>query len=196
MLDKLITQNRSYRRFNQSIRIEETGLLSWINNARLSGSAANLQRLRYYYTVESDVCSEIFSLTSWAGYLQEWKGPEEGERPVAYIVILAPPIEDRMLGVDIGIASQSILLSAVYDGYGGCMIGAFNKEKISSLLNVSSNYSPQLVIALGKPVEKVILESITPHESVKYYRDSDNTHHVPKLKLEAITNKILLKQDY
>ncbi len=190
MINQYIRQNRSYRRFEQSVRIEEEQLLDWINNARLSGSAANLQQIRYFYTVEPIMCEELFPMTAWAGYLPDWKGPEEGERPTGYIILTAPNMENRMLGIDVGIASQSILLSATEAGFGGCMIGAFNREAVTSIVPLAKAYVPWLIIALGKPKESVHLEDISIQESVKYYRDDHDVHHVPKLKLSEIVRKL------
>ncbi|MBN2829005.1 MAG: nitroreductase family protein [Candidatus Cloacimonetes bacterium] len=188
MIKDLILRNRSYRRFDEAERIEESLLLSWIDNARLSSCAANLQRLRFYYTVDAERCAEIFQVTTWAGYLPDWPGPEEGERPAAYIVIAGPSDANMMLGIDVGLASQSILLSAVTEGYGGCMIGAFNKAQTKELISFSEGLEPILIIALGKPKETVVLEEYT--ESIKYYRTPDGVHHVPKRSLESLVQRI------
>jgi nitroreductase len=187
MLRELVLRNRSYRRFNEDERISELKLLSWIENARLSGCAANLQRLRFYYTVDKERCAEIFQVTTWAGYLPDWSGPEEGERPSAYVVITGPPDVNGMIGIDVGLATQNILLSAVSEGYGGCMIGAFNRMKLKEIVTFSDAVEPILILALGSPVEKVVIEEIAGSESIRYYRTSDGVHHVPKIKLDGIS---------
>jgi hypothetical protein len=43
-----------------------------------------------------------------------------------------------------------------------------------------------LVLALGKPKETVVLDEVGPDGNIKYWRDSDGVHHVPKRKLEDI----------
>ena len=43
-----------------------------------------------------------------------------------------------------------------------------------------------MIIALGKPKEVVILEELDNDKGIKYYRDADGVHHVPKRKLEEL----------
>jgi len=184
MIRDLIQKNRSYRRFDSSVEITEKQLLKWVDLARLSASARNMQPLKYALVVEPDDCANIFPQLGWAGYLSDWKGPEEGERPVAYIVVL----KDHSLAdnhyCDDGIAMQSILLGAVEDGFGGCMIGSVNKRKVARILNLSENLEILWVIALGKPQEKVVLEK--SDGDIKYWRDRAGIHHVPKRPIDEV----------
>jgi len=84
--------------------------------ARLSASSANLQPLKYFLSYDAGTNQKIFSCLKWAGYLRNWQGPAEGERPSAYIVILGDTKISTSFGYDPGIAAQSILLGAVERG--------------------------------------------------------------------------------
>jgi len=42
------------------------------------------------------------------------------------------------------------------------------------------------VIALGKPAETIVLEEARNPEEVKYWRDEEGRHHVPKRPLEEL----------
>jgi len=181
----LIRKNRSYRRFDQDEMISEATLCNMVEAARLSPSGKNLQPLKYVLCNTDEVCAHIFEHIGWAGYLSEWPGPEDGERPTAYIVQLLDTAITTNPGIDAGIAAQSILLQAVEIGYGGCMIGTFNQEKIRKLLYIPETYTITLVIALGKPKEEVRIEPMMGN-NVKYWRDSEQVHHVPKRPLEEL----------
>lgn len=185
-LRDIVRRSRSYRRFYENERVEEKTLRELVDLARMSPSASNLQPLKYMLSFEASRNELIFPTLEWAGYLKDWPGPEKGERPSAYIIILG----DRDIGkrvyfyYDSGIACQSILLGATEKGLGGCIIGMVNRELLRKNLNISSKYEILVVVALGKPKEKVVLEEAKG--DIKYYRDSSNTHHVPKRPLEEI----------
>lgn len=186
MIRDLIIKNRSYRRFHQEVTIEYETLRQLVDLGRLSASAANMQPLRYILSCDSKKNVLIFQHISWAAYLENWPGPTEGERPSAYIVILEDKQIEHPLHCDHGIAAQSILLGATEMGLGGCIIGAINKPNLRKALNIPDRYDILLVLALGKPKEKVVVEKLDPDGSIKYWRDSVGIHHVPKRALDDI----------
>ena len=184
MFKELVKKNRSYRRFYQEKEITKEELYDLLDTARYTASGANKQPLRYIVSNEREKNERIFSCLRWAGYLQDWDGPEEGEKPAAYIVILSP--KEINASHDEGIVAQTILLSAVEKGYGGCMIGNIDREKLSKNLKIPEEYAIKLVIALGCPKENIIIEEISAGDDIKYYRDKEKIHHVPKIKLEDL----------
>lgn len=186
MIEELIRKNRSCRRFYQDESVSTDLLKGLVNLARLSPSAANLQPLKYILSSDAERNDYIFSSLAWAGYLKEWPGPLEGERPSAYIVILGDTRVSRNTGCDQGIAAQSILLGAREKGLGGCIIGSIKRDRLRELLEIPERYEIILVIAIGKPKEEVVLEDVSAGESIKYWRDDKGTHHVPKRCLEDI----------
>ncbi|MBW1615843.1 MAG: nitroreductase family protein [Deltaproteobacteria bacterium] len=191
MIEKLIKANRSCRRFNQSKQIDSDILKRFVKLAGLSASAGNLQPLKYIISLNTDLNEEIFSTLSWAAYLKDWKGPKEGEKPSAYIALLLDTeiSNNKWSAYDCGIASQSILLAAAEKGLSGCMIGAVNKKKLSQILNVKPHLEIMLVIALGAPGEKIVIETVQDN-NIKYFRDKKGVHHVPKRDLEDIIIKV------
>jgi nitroreductase len=128
-------------------------------------------------------------LLSWAGYLNEWPGPDQGERPSGYIVILGDKSITEIFGVDHGIAAHSIMLGATEAGLGGCIIASLKREELSDELKIPDKFEVLLVLALGKPIEKIIIEEIKD-DNVKYWRDNDKNHHVPKRSLKEIIIKL------
>ena len=180
MIRDLIERNRSYRRFDEKASIAEETLRGLVDLARLSGSSANRQPLRYVLSVTPDRNELIFSCLAWAGYLPDWKGPGEGERPTGYIVVLGDTEISSNFGIDPGIAMQSMLLGAGDQGLGGCIIASIKKDKLREALRIPERYEILYVLALGKPVETVVVEPIPADGSIKYWRSADQVHQVPK----------------
>jgi nitroreductase len=187
MIADLIKQNRSFRRFHQNHVLDLETLTNLVDLARLSASAANLQPLRYILSVDSQKNSQIFSCLGWAAYLKDWNGPEEGERPSGYIIILSDSEKaNDYVGYDCGIASQSILLGAREKGLAGCMIASIKRQQLRSLLNIDVRFKILLVIAIGEPKEEVVIETVGSDNSIRYWRDNAGVHHVPKRNLKDI----------
>lgn len=187
-LKELIFRTRSYRRFDETYRIDAKTIESLIDLARLSASGANKQPLKYiYYNTASD-CEKVFPYLAWAGYLTEWPGPDKGERPTGYIIILGDRSVSDIFGVDHGIAAQTIMLGASEAGFGGCIIGSIKREELINDFSIPDNFEVLLVLALGKPVENVIVDEIKNND-VKYWRDKDKNHHVPKRSLAELIIK-------
>jgi nitroreductase len=188
-LKDLIAKNRTCRRFDESYSIEYKTLEQLIDLARLSSSGANKQPLKYVlYNTPGD-CEKIFPSIAWAGYLKEWPGPETGERPSAYIIILGDTSISESFGVDHGIAAQSIMLGATETGLGACIIASIKRDDLRNNLGIPLKYEILLILALGKPVEKVVIDDIK-NGDVKYWRDPDKTHHVPKRTLNELIIKL------
>lgn len=185
MIRDLILKNRSYRRFYEEA-IERETLRELVDLARCSASAANRQPLKYILSCTPERNADVFSTLSWAGALKDWPGPSQGERPSAYIVILGDTSINKTFGVDHGIAAQSIMLGAVDRGLGGCMLGAVDRGRLRKLLDIPEQYEVLLVLALGKPKEKVVLEEMGPSDDFRYWRDDESVHHVPKRRLDDI----------
>ncbi len=186
-IEKLVEKNRSYRRFYNNHVVDRGTLEHLVNLARMSPSGRNLQPLKYYLSRDEDTNAKIYQTLAWAGYLSGWNGPEEDERPSAYIVMMV----DRELtagtpAIDQGIACQSILLGAVEQGLGGCVVASVKKAELAHALNIAHEFEIALVIALGKPKEEVKLVPVDHDGSIKYYRDDKGIHYVPKRDLRDI----------
>jgi len=186
MLEDLIRTNRSYRRFDQSVPVELETLRGLVALARLSASGANMQPLKYILSCDRETNERIFPQTVWAGYLEDWDGPAEGERPAAYIVILGDTDIRSSFGCDHGIAAQSIMLGAAERGLGGCIIGSIDMDGLRQALAIPEQYEILLVLALGRPAETVVVEEVGPEGDIRYYRDDEDVHHVPKRPLSEL----------
>jgi nitroreductase len=186
MLKELVRTCRSYRRFYEEYAIDEDTLRDLVDLARLGASGHNLQPLKYMLSWEPAKNALIFPHLTWAAYLKGWPGPPEGERPSAYIIVLGDREIRKSFTFDQGIAAQNILLGAREKGLGGCILAAINRGKLRAALEIPDRYEILCVLALGKPKEEVVLEVLEPGGDVRYWRDAEGVHHVPKRTLEEI----------
>ncbi len=186
----LVSACRSYRRFDERVPVGEPALRDLVELARRTPSAANRQPLRYVLSCAPDWNQKIFETLAWAAYLADWPGPAPGERPTAYIVVLVDSSISQAADVDVGIAAQTILLGAVERGLGGCMFGAIRRQELAERLSLPAHLPIALVIALGAPVEQVVLEGLPADGSIRYYRDAGQVHHVPKRSMEELVHAV------
>ena len=165
-MQDIIKSCRSYRRFDESDRIDRKLLAAWVDAARLVASSGNAQPLRYAIVSDERACERVFSCCAWAKALPDWPGPEPGERPSAYIVVCRDnerTLADTFTAWDEGIAAQTVMLQAVEAGFGGC-----------------------IVLALGKPVEDVRIVDLPAGGATEYWRDEAGVHYVPKRALSDV----------
>lgn len=188
MLKDLVLRNRSYRGYDESRCVTQEELLDMIDHARLAPSSVNAQPLKYVAVNDSGKTAQIQPLTHWAKAL-DMELPHQGKCPTAFIIIC----QDMQLSTntaayqrDVGIVAQTIMLRAAEMGLGGCMIGNFSKEVLSETLQLEERYYPHLILAIGKPDETVILTDVKEDGSVRYYRDENDCHYVPKRSLDDI----------
>jgi len=186
MLADLVLKNRSYRRFYEKHSVDLKILKDLVDLARLSASGGNIQPLKYILSCDPGKNGLIFPDLSWAALLPDWPGPDEGERPSAYIIILGDKEISQSFGCDHGIAAQTILLGATERGLGGCIIGTVNREKLRVSLEIPIRFDILLVLALGKPKERVMIERVDVTGNTRYWRDKEGVHHVPKRSIEDI----------
>ncbi len=188
MLKDLLLASRSYRSFDESVKISNQMLADWVDHARYAPSSINLQMLKFYTVTDAVLCKNILANTRWAGKIKDMKLPPDGHAPVAYVVICAdknvvPTAEN--FDKDVGICAETIMLAAAETGFGGCMLGSFAPDAVKEILELGDNLIPKLVLALGKPDERVELVGEADDGSVTYYRE-DGIHYVQKRNLENI----------
>ena len=187
----LVLANRSYRRFDGEHAIGASVLRDLVDLARTTPSAANRQPVKFVLSCSAEGNVLVYETLAWAAYLPEWKGPAPHERPTGYVVMLLDTSITQSADIDVGIVAQTILLGAVERGLGGCMFANVKREELARRLGLPDTLKVALVIALGRPVEKVVLEELAPDGSVKYWREPDGTHHVPKRRLDDLVLKVI-----
>lgn len=186
MIKELVQKNRSYRRFKGNFSIDRETLVELVDLARFVASARNLQPLRYLVSCEDQTNTMILPCLTWPVF-GDWTQPSDEERPAGYIILLGDTTIHTAIGIDAGIAAQTILLGAVELGLGGCIIGTIQHTPLRTALKIPDRYRILVVIALGKPGEKVVIEEREPYdECTAFWRDIDGIPHVCKRKLKDI----------
>ena len=187
MLRDLLVKTRSFRSFDPDVKIKREELISFVDNARITAATRNLQPLKYKIVDTEPELSACLPSLRFAASLGI-KLPPDGHEPTSLIVMChdndVAPFKELYLK-DIGICAEVIMLSATEAGYGSCMIGSYNEGELKAALNLPENLMINLVVALGKPDETCVLVE-AEDGNVKYYRDANNTHYVPKRTLEDI----------
>lgn len=187
-LKETLKHDRSVRRFDEKTEITREMLEKLVDLTRYCASGRNAQPLRYRIVNTPDECAALFPALAWAGYLKDWPGPEEGERPSAYLVQCLDTDFGNDCLCDDGLQLQAITLGATTLGLSGCIIKAFNAEKVRETLKLPANMKPRYVLALGKGIETVVIEDMEEAEnaSFEYWREADGAHHVPKRSLASL----------
>ena len=189
MFKDLVKQSRSYRGYDETKRFTREELAEFVDCARFAPSSVNRQPFLYYLACEQAQLDTIQPLTGWARALPQMRLPHPGKCPTGFIVICQNTDWDADLNryrVDVGIAAQTMLLAAAEKGLGGIMIGNFSPAKLSEALGLPETVVPLLIVAFGKPDETIVLTEAAPGDSMKYYRDENDVHYVPKRRLEDI----------
>ena len=189
MISELLKKDRTFRRFDENFKTDNSTLKTIVEQLRFCHSASNQQGIVYRIVTEQETNNKIFPLLKWAGYLTDWHGPQPGERPTAYIIMgihtQRANIADKWIFTDIGMSVEALSLMIAEKKLGNCIIAAFDKPKLTEILEVPEHIDLQLVVAIGKPAEIVETIDIDDSQSIKYYREGEK-HIVPKRKGEDI----------
>lgn len=184
-LYRLLKANRSYRGYDTKFEVRPDQLRRIMEVAMLCPSARNQQVLRFR-PVLKDEAAKVLQHIRLGGALPELHLPFEGTEPNAFIVICSTVPDSHYVSVDLGIVAQSMLLQATEIGLGGICIGAFAHAAIKEALNLP--YEPLLVLAIGRPNERIEIVECNEGDSLTYYRE-DGVHYVPKINI----NNLILK---
>lgn len=180
----LILSRRSIRQF-QPRDLDSEMMKRLVNGARLAPSGANLQPLEFLVVNDPSLRDQVYPCLKWAGYITPRGNPKPGQEPRGYIVVLVnTKIRANGNERDVGAAVENMILAAWEEGIGSCWIGSFDEAKLRVLLQVPQTYVIDSVLALGYPAEQPVIEDF--EGSVKYWKDDQGRHHVPKRHLENV----------
>jgi nitroreductase len=188
-----ILKRRSIRRFKDQAMPYEI-LEKCINAARLAPSGRNQQVIEYIVINDAKVLPGIFENIGGSAKLPPDKGgPRPEQTPKAYTIVLINKTREgdtnrrRVTLIDVGLAAESIILTALEQGIGCCPILMFNEADLKLLLEIPDSYDVALVIAMGYPDESPVADVAT--DSTNIWVDDKGIRHVPKRKLVDIIHR-------
>ena len=184
-LGRLLQRNRSYRGYDNKFVVRPDQLRTIIETATLCPSARNQQVLRFR-PVLTDEADKVLKHIRLGGALPELHLPFEGTEPRAFVVICSTVEESKYVDMDLGIVAQTMLLRATELGLGGICIGAFDHAEIREVLQL--RYEPLLVLAIGRPAERIEIVPCHEGDSLAYYREN-GVHYVPKIGVDDLIIK-------
>ena len=152
-LNELLVGCRTYRRFLQK-PVDEAVIREALENARIGSSGANAQPLYYYAVTSPEMVKAMQPLVKWAAYLPSELGtPKDDEQPTAFIVVVKKAKAIPFSDVDVGIAVNTIALTAWSYGIGSCIMCAINIEKIRELFGIPFRHPIGLAPVLERQEE-------------------------------------------
>ncbi|MCX7911567.1 MAG: nitroreductase family protein [Dehalococcoidales bacterium] len=188
-----VTRRRSIRRFKDR-PVPDEALEKCVDAARLAPSGRNQQVCEYVVINDPAVLPGIFENIGGSVRLPPEKGgPAPSQTPGAYIIILInrkleeTPNRRHVSLIDVGLAAENIMLTALELGLGSCPILMFNEENLKLLLGIPAEYDVALVIAMGYPDESPVVEPAKG--AVNIWVDEKGIRHVPKRRLEDIIHR-------
>ena len=178
-LDTLLRKNRSHRAFDTSYTVAMRQLETIVAVNPKLPSGRNAQTLRFKLLDAQSGGEDFCRYLHLGGYLPELHLPAPGTEPKAFIIICSTEPESPIVDIDLGISLQSMALKAVEIGLNALIVKAFNKKEIKEVLGLPSD--PLAVLAIGKGTETIVLDEVPAGSDLRYYRDADGIHHVPKI---------------
>lgn len=179
-VDSLLLKNRSTRGYKKSYVVSLNELERIVGVCTKIPSARNQQVLRFRLVTRDSGANQVLPLIKMGAALPDLHLPFPGTEPEAFIVICSTVDESPLVDIDLGIATQSMLLKAAEMGLNGLIIGAFNRTKLQETLDLP--YPPLLVLTIGKGDEHIELIPIDEGENHSYYR-KEGIHYVPKVRI-------------
>jgi nitroreductase len=188
-----VTKRRSIRQF-KDIPITYDVLVKCVNAARLAPTASNYQLCEYVIVDDEWLLPQVLdAINILSGVPKPKDGWSPGSRPKAYIITLVNTTLEVETGAartntnyDVGLAAENIVLVALEQGLGSCIMTSFDRDKLRQALNIPHKYDIAMVLALGFPDESPVIEVAT--DSTKRWIDSQGVSHIPKRRLEDITH--------
>ena len=149
-LYEAIRSRYSVRKY-QDKPVEQDKLDRILEAARLAPSGSNRQPWKFVVVRDAETRKQMAEACNGQAFV--------GQAPVVIAALGLMPERTMSCGVpgdpvDVAIALEHIALAATAEGLGTCWIGAFNQDKVRSVLGVPPEVKVIEVMALGYPADE------------------------------------------
>lgn len=150
---EIIKKRRSVRKFKPDPIPEDT-IDKLIEALVWAPSAGNKQMRKFYFVFNKEIKKEIALASLYQMFIEE--------APLVIVACADTEIQryygerglKNYMFCDVAASIENLLLLAEEEGLGACWVGAFNEEKVRSILNLPENLLPVAIIPVGFP-EKI-----------------------------------------
>jgi nitroreductase len=162
-----ISNRRSIRNY-LSKAVEEKKLNKILNSGRISPSAANRQEWKFIVVKDYETRTQLKDAAHGQIFVEQ--------APVTIVACSTEsekvmPCGQYAYSIDIAIAVSFMILEATELGLGTCWLGAFDENKVKSILNIPHNIRVPAMFTLGyadetpEPRPRKIIKDIVCYES-------------------------------
>jgi nitroreductase len=147
-------QKRHSVRAYESTSVPEEKLMRILEAGRLAPSAGNIQPWHFIVVRDFEKRKKLAE-ARWAKFL--------AESPIVIVGCGDQKASPRWFMVDVAIAMQNMVLTAVSEGLGTCWVGSFDEDEVRRMLKIPDNYRIVALLAIGYPREKFDLTEKVLH---------------------------------
>lgn len=169
-----IATRRSIRQF-LGTKVDQETILTIVEAGTCAPSSGNIQDWRNIIVDNKDLMKEMYEAAM----------SQESIHNAAFLVVVCcdPEMDEKHYGLrgerlysvqNCAAAIQNMLLAAHAIGLGGVWVGAFDENKIRSLLEIPQNIRPQAILAFGYPAEAPPVKNQIDLSAITFFNSYGN----------------------
>ena len=144
-----IQERRSIRSY-QDKPVEREKMEKILEAGRLAPSAKNLEPW-HFIAVTDAAKRKALSGGTWAKFL--------AQAPLVIVACGDKKASPDWYAIDVALAVENMVLTAVSEGLGTCCVGSFNEKDTAKELKVPDNFEVLVMLAVGYPGDHIDLSS-------------------------------------
>lgn len=144
-----VQERRSIRAY-QDKPVPREKLEKILEAGRLAPSARNIEPW-HFIAVTDDEKRKALSKGLYAKFLRQ--------SPLVIVACGDKKASSEWYAIDVALALENMVLTAVSEGLGTCCVGSFNEKEVKEVLKIPDNFEVLVMLAVGYASEKLDLSS-------------------------------------